>query len=253
MNMKNLFIQRRIRAFTLIELLVVIAIISILAAILFPVFARARENARRASCMSNLKQIGLGVLMYTQDYDENYPITFTSTPSAVWYTMLFPYVKSTQLFRCPSDSNTTTAKNSSVAGQGSFVVSYAYNYKYGVSGTPTSLSAIASPSTAVIMSDGGAQVDADGRVSASSSLTTKAAGARFLADSGHYSTQVKAAPGSSDYVGPAIRHLDTVNVLFADGHAKALQANSFYYPYSWQLWPSCESDSDRAAGTGNCQ
>src|SRR5689334_5202516 len=59
--------------FTLIELLVVIAIIAILAAILFPVFARARENARRASCQSNLKQIGLGIMMYTQDYDETFP------------------------------------------------------------------------------------------------------------------------------------------------------------------------------------
>ena len=66
-------IKRSHLGFTLIELLVVIAIIAILAAILFPVFARARENARRASCMSNLKQIGLGLMQYTQDYDEKYP------------------------------------------------------------------------------------------------------------------------------------------------------------------------------------
>src|SRR5690606_6779733 len=64
------------RGFTLIELLVVIAIIAILAAILFPVFARARENARRASCQSNLKQIGLGLMQYTQDYDERLPAGF---------------------------------------------------------------------------------------------------------------------------------------------------------------------------------
>ncbi len=67
--------QSRFSAFTLIELLVVIAIIAILAAILFPVFARARENARRSSCSSNLKQLGLALAQYTQDYDGSYPVT----------------------------------------------------------------------------------------------------------------------------------------------------------------------------------
>ena len=72
------------QAFTLIELLVVIAIIAILAAILFPVFARARENARRASCQSNMKQIGLGLMQYVQDYDETYPGAFIQRPDIGW-------------------------------------------------------------------------------------------------------------------------------------------------------------------------
>jgi prepilin-type N-terminal cleavage/methylation domain-containing protein len=91
------------RGFTLIELLVVIAIIAILAAISFPVFARARENARRASCLSNTKQIGLGMMQYLQDYDERYMVAdHEHTPAYTWFQPLQPYIKSTQLFKCPS-------------------------------------------------------------------------------------------------------------------------------------------------------
>ncbi len=89
--------SNRKTGFTLIELLVVIAIIAILAAILFPVFARARENARRASCMSNMKQIGLGVMQYLQDYDERY-----MPDHEEWVNAVQPYIKSQQIFRCPS-------------------------------------------------------------------------------------------------------------------------------------------------------
>jgi prepilin-type N-terminal cleavage/methylation domain-containing protein len=93
------------KAFTLIELLVVIAIIAILAAILFPAFARARENARKTSCLSNMKQIGLGVLQYVQDYDGLVPATNAQGKDDEAYTAaarIMPYVKSFQLFRCPS-------------------------------------------------------------------------------------------------------------------------------------------------------
>lgn len=88
--------------FTLIELLVVIAIIAILAAILFPVFGRARENARRSSCQSNLKQIGLGMMQYTQDYDEMLIPAFNG--SGAWFNTIQPYVKSQQLLKCPTSA-----------------------------------------------------------------------------------------------------------------------------------------------------
>jgi prepilin-type N-terminal cleavage/methylation domain-containing protein/prepilin-type processing-associated H-X9-DG protein len=92
------------RGFTLIELLVVIAIIAILAAILFPVFAQAREKARQTSCASNVKQIALAMLMYAQDYDEKFPPQFGPQASLDWPVPLEPYVKNAQLFGCPSGS-----------------------------------------------------------------------------------------------------------------------------------------------------
>jgi prepilin-type N-terminal cleavage/methylation domain-containing protein/prepilin-type processing-associated H-X9-DG protein len=94
--------ETRHKGFTLIELLVVIAIIAILAAILFPVFARARENARRASCQSNLKQVGLAFAQYIQDYDERYPGYAGWGGGGGWATMIDPYLKSTQVLQCPS-------------------------------------------------------------------------------------------------------------------------------------------------------
>jgi prepilin-type N-terminal cleavage/methylation domain-containing protein/prepilin-type processing-associated H-X9-DG protein len=96
-------LRRHRRAFTLIELLVVIAIIAILAAILFPVFAQAREKARSASCQSNLKQMALGVLMYAQDFDEKYPPVYVDAAfRQVWVDFIQPYIKNIQVFRCPS-------------------------------------------------------------------------------------------------------------------------------------------------------
>ena len=92
------------RGFTLIELLVVIAIIAILAAILFPVFARAREKARQSSCLSNLKQIGLASQMYTQDYDETHTPSDQgcAPPNYMWLQLLIPYMKNDQIGLCPS-------------------------------------------------------------------------------------------------------------------------------------------------------
>ncbi len=101
--------NRSKRGFTLIELLVVIAIIAILAAILFPVFAKAREKARQASCGSNLKQIGLAFAQYTQDFDETWPYACCNTDVTVnplmWAAAIYPYVKNYQVYKCPDDSS----------------------------------------------------------------------------------------------------------------------------------------------------
>ena len=108
------------RGFTLIELLVVIAIIAILAAILFPVFAQARDAARQTACLSNCKQLGTGLMMYAQDYDENYPsFSYATTPGGLkygprwaawgfsnWVDALMPYVKNTKILSCPTGPQT---------------------------------------------------------------------------------------------------------------------------------------------------
>jgi len=134
---------RRKNGFTLIELLVVIAIIAILAAILFPVFSNARENARRTACLSNLKQIGDALMMYVQDYDEKYPPAALSDPNVgdlvAWFPALYPYVKNQKVFECPSTNGSQYSESFSwwwipPEWRGTIRHSYAMNMYLGADG-----------------------------------------------------------------------------------------------------------------------
>ncbi len=145
-------------AFTLIELLVVIAIIAILAAILFPVFGQARERARMTTCLSNTKQIGLGIMQYTQDYDDILPVVGVSAQGrGSWMVQIYPYLKSTQIFNCPSFGDAGFVPIRGAAG--SLNTSYGWNWNLnsvpplGISGY--ALSALQNPSETVIVGDNG--------------------------------------------------------------------------------------------------
>lgn len=235
-------------AFTLIELLVVIAIIAILAAILFPVFARARENARRSSCQSNLKQIGLGILQYTQDYDEKYPaarignfsINGTNNAEAPWQATIQPYIKSIQLFKCPS--NTSNAKLSYTNnGTGDTIpVSYAsvgadnqtptlwggktvlgFNPYSSSFTSPTSLAEVASSSQTIMVAEKAADANQD---------------PEFWPYAEHFHFQ---------------NHLGTTNFLFADGHIKAMKLTATGTPLNLWNIANTANTTDTTTGPAN--
>jgi prepilin-type N-terminal cleavage/methylation domain-containing protein/prepilin-type processing-associated H-X9-DG protein len=225
----------RKQGFTLIELLVVIAIIALLAAILFPVFARARENARRASCLSNLKQLGLGFLQYSQDYDESYPVGNRSGLGAIhfgygWASRIYPYVKSQPVFVCPS-----TRKEPS-PWPATWTIAYGYNQSiadmrngFGISGK---LSALSQTSKTVMLfettgynTDFGANDaadDTDGTVEeaqswASYGSSSQSSGTALV----NFATgQLSGMTTLTNLKAP--RHFDGANYLMADGHAKWL-------------------------------
>jgi len=225
------FTKSRSEGFTLIELLVVIAIISILSAILFPVFARARESARRASCLSNLKQIGLGMTMYVQDYDEHYPMALEgkwggpykpqTTPGwpgtkfqvsdgnpgghfFSWMDMIYPYVKNTQIFVCPSKQ--TGADDVPSYGY-SEAIDGAGNSHYANIGVDNnvglSLSQIQRPSETLIVLDWVSYYN-------------------IYANPREYNpASISRAP-----------HFDGTNIVFCDGHAKWLKGTSIINGYT---------------------
>ena len=192
------------RAFTLIELLVVIAIIAILAAILFPVFARARENARRSSCQSNLKQIGLGMFQYTQDYDEKMPFARTGAPNYnSWAGNIQPYIKSLQVFACPSNTDNENRMGNRIPNVTPDIrVSYGINFEISdlaYASTGMSLANINEVATRIMVAERRGPNDSEPGV--------------MWTDWDNNQFQNVGFAG----------HLGTSNYLFADGHVKSLR------------------------------
>jgi prepilin-type processing-associated H-X9-DG protein len=191
--------------------LVVIAIIAILAAILFPVFAKAREKARQTSCLSNLKQIGTSVLMYAQDYDEMYPINTSITADKAsqtpytWPNRVIPYIKNTQLFKCPSDGRAPVAD---FPGCRTILESYAWNALFGretdcgYPATPLALAEVAAPSQCAVLWDDSANWFALGYGAWFNTIDNPDCAKSFDAE---------VLQG---------RHNGGDNFMFADGHAK---------------------------------
>jgi prepilin-type N-terminal cleavage/methylation domain-containing protein/prepilin-type processing-associated H-X9-DG protein len=211
--------------FTLIELLVVIAIIAILAAILFPVFARARENARRASCQSQEKQMALGLIQYTQDYDERFPIYTTATPpgfycsNVCWSEQIQPYVKNWQLFRCPSrpkDYDGATDVNGSV-----YQLTYGIPNQSGAYNPPHNLYAPSSFHIARVVEPARTWMIVETKDSAWYDGPSGTRGYGFYAP--YLESQTK--PESSAYF-DSDRHLEGSNVAFVDGHVKWIKSGT---------------------------
>lgn len=207
------------QGFTLIELLVVIAIISILAAILFPVFARARENARRSSCQSNLKQIALGIFQYTQDYDEKFPLYRNGVAGGTYRPYAWadggvqPYVKSVQILQCPNEPTAAQTTNPAQTGY----TDYGYNlFMGGYNGGPIvgmSIATLTQASLTVMVFDNVSYAaDAYGNGASGQPSPTYTCGTP---------SAPTCTPGKATFAsGAALRHLDGQNFAFADGHVK---------------------------------
>lgn len=229
------------KGFTLIELLVVIAIIAILAAILFPVFARARENARRSSCQSNLKQIGVAFMQYTQDYDERYPgasgyyIRYgTIDVPVTWDLTMQPYIKSYQIVTCPSDSQTPSVDIPTLA---TIKRSYAYaNYLRSLPGGGSAGGGFGNPGRNIASIPAVASTILLGEIigkTANGSNVLQADSYSRFSNFSHVQQLASEAglnfsdgtPGTAYNVpsGTGGRHLGTNNFLYADGHVKSLK------------------------------
>lgn len=254
MRRKHHEVSRR-RGFTLIELLVVIAIIALLAAILFPVFARARENARKSTCQSNLKQIGLGFAQYVQDQDGLYPTENYGTDQGEigWAQMVQPYLKSIQVYQCPSESQPQNPYIEDISAGYQYVwynyTDYFYNENfvrsaepYGTeawNGKPLRDAQLAGAAKTVLLGDS----FNDWQGALDFQPTTFGYFKFVYSSEGFYTSfTYHATPMAMQ------RHLDGANYAFADGHVKWLKHSSISRGYAGYL-PQSDGWSQPYPGT----
>ncbi len=200
----------RRKGFTLIELLVVIAIIAILAAILFPVFAKAREKARQSACSNNLKQMATALLQYAQDYDERMVMRYFT--GYLWTTQIQPYVKNTQIFTCPSTN----------------APSYGYQQTYL---DRKALGDIKRPSEIVMAGDVKRVYNSSGGLGWDYNMFPPSEfGSPPAAPPDDESQDPPASDTAEQYHGrPRAIHNEGTNLNFVDGHQKWMRTTSFYY------------------------
>jgi len=225
--------------FTLIELLVVIAIIAILAAILFPVFAQAREQARKTSCLSNIKQLGLAFAMYTTDWDGKYPSVYDDTGPRriIWAEKIHPYIKNTGIFVCPNDPKVTVALpdlqgtryNMNMWGGWSWPEgTYGDDYPKSESGLPHAAE------TALLFESSNAWwchwLVLPWYTYCSDTLTWGGNGTCSYQDAGQNRKMLVGLLGETIFP----RHGNGCNVAFGDGHAKFRSIESMRY--DWKLF-----------------